>query len=133
MNTTKWRNIIIQGWSGMLFLIIFMMLTDIIECGMKTDFTLLQSDPGINGLWFIVIVASVNVLVQISIKTFDGYYFRWGIFVLTIIYTLIFVAHQCIHLANGEGFDMHFVFDVIHHTLGIWATIAAFQWVKVKS
>jgi len=127
----KLKNILVQGWVGMLFLLFLMILTDLVEFGMRSDFTSLNSDPGIAGLWFIVIFSSVNVLMQISIQTFDSKGSRWVFLFITVIYTFIMIAHQLNHLVTGEGFDMHFVLDVTHHILGIGASIAAYKYVKL--
>jgi hypothetical protein len=124
------RNIISKGWSGMLFLLFFMMLSDLVNCGMNNDFSLLTKDPGISGLWFIAIMTMVNVCVQIAIQTFDNRIFRWVVFGLTVVYTLLFVAHQAIHIAAGEGIDIHFFLDLTHHILGVWAAVFAYKWAK---
>jgi len=127
------RNIIVQGWMGMLSLLLLMMLTDLTELGMKGDFSPLRRDPGIGGLWFIVVMVSVNVLVQISVRTFEGSVFRRLVFGATALYTLIFVGHQVTHLLAGEGFDVHTVLDVVHHTLGVWAAFAAYRWMTAPA
>jgi hypothetical protein len=129
----KVRSIIIKGWSGMLFLLLLMMITDLVECGMKNDFTLLLRDPGISGLNFIVIMTVTNVLVQIALLTFENKKFKWFVFVLTLLYTLVFIGHQANHLIAGEGIDIHFFLDLTHHLLGIWATIFAFRWTQIKT
>jgi hypothetical protein len=128
MGSPKLQGIISQGWVGRLFLLLLMMLTEITEFGMKGDLSPLRSDPGKGGLWFIVIAASANALIQVSVKTFDSAPFRWFIFALSFLYTLIFVGHQTTHLMLGEGFDIHFVLDLVHHILGIWSTVAAYKW-----
>lgn len=122
------RNIITKGWSGMLFLLLLMMITDIVECGMKNDFHFLIKDPGIIGLWIIVTVAIINVIIQIAVQTFEGKKFRWFVFILTLLYTLFFVGHQIKHLSMGEGMDVHFFLDIAHHLLGGWSTIFAYKW-----
>jgi hypothetical protein len=85
-----------------------------------------------SGLWFIVVMVSVNVLVQIAVRTFEGEVFRRLIFGATVIYTLVFIGHQVNHFIKGEGFDIHTVLDVVHHTLGVWASIAAYRWVTAR-
>ena len=67
------RNIIAKGWSGMLFLLFLMMITDIIECGIKNDFRFLIKDPGTKGLCFIAIMTIINVSIQISVQTFESF------------------------------------------------------------
>jgi hypothetical protein len=125
----KLRSIVVQGWMGMLSLLLLMMLTDLTEFGMKGDFSPLLRDPGRAGLWFIVVMVSGNVLVQMAVRTFEGGVFRRLIFGATVLYALIFVGHQVTHLAQGEGFDIHTVLDIVHHTLGVWASVAAYRWV----
>jgi len=128
----KLRSIVAQGWMGMLALLLLMMLTDLTEFGMKGDFSPLLRDPGMRGLWFIVVMASVNVLVQMAVRTFEGAGFRRLTLGATVLYTLMFVGHQVTHLAKGEGFDLHTVLDVVHHALGIWASVAAYRWLTAR-
>jgi hypothetical protein len=128
----KLRDIIVQGWMGMLSLLLLMMLTDLTEAGMKGDFSSLLKDPGMKGLWFIVVMVSANVLVQISVRAFEGKSFRWAVFGLTAFYTLVFIGHQATHLMAGEGFDIHFILDIVHHVLGFWASMAAYRWAKAS-
>ncbi len=105
-----------------------MILTDLIEFGMRGDFSPLIKDPGIGGLWFIAAVTSVSVIVQMLLRTQDARSCRWAFFVVTVAYTSVFIAHQVIHIISGEGFDIHFLLDVTHHSLGVWASIAAYRW-----
>ena len=133
VNNIKIRSVITKGWSGMLFVLLLMMITDLIECGMKNDFSLLLKDPGISGLYLIVIMAITNVIVQISVFTFENKIFKWTVFVLSMLYTLLFVAHQVDHLMAGEGIDMHFFLDITHHLLGIWTTIYAYKWARLRN
>lgn len=127
------RNIIAKGWSGMLFLLFLMMITDIVECGIKNDFSFLTKDPGSKGLWFIVIMTIINVSIQILVQTFESKKFRWFVFSLTLLYTLFFIGHQVVHLVMGEGIDIHFFLDITHHLLGIWAVIFAYKWAKYSN
>jgi len=50
----KYQGLIVQGWIGMLFLLITMFITDLVEFAMRDDYdemsTLLSADPGIAGL-----------------------------------------------------------------------------------
>ncbi len=126
------QNIIAQGWVGMLFMLILMMLADLVELGMKGDFSPLAQDPGIAGLWFIVIVSSINVMMQISVRAYEDKLCRWSIFGVTALYTFVFIVHQATHLVAGEGFDLHFILDVTHHTIGIVTSIAAYRWAKLS-
>jgi len=123
-------SVISKSFSGMLFLLFFMMLTDIVECGMKDDFTLLQQDPGIKGLYFILTMTIINVMLQITVFTTRKALFRKAVFIISILYTLFFVAHQVIHLASGEGIDIHFFLDITHHILGIIAIVFSYKWIK---
>ena len=99
------RNIIVQGWAGMLYLLLLMSLTDLNELGMKGDFSALNIDPGVGGIWFVVIMSCINVLVQISVRAFDGTPFRWLVFVASVIYTILFIIHQIDHLSARKKLD----------------------------
>lgn len=128
----KQRRIAIQGLGGMLFLLVMMFITDFAEYAMANDFSLLIGDPGINGLWVLAIMACINVLTGLFLLVFENRTSRWVFFGIIAAYTMFFVIHQLEHLINGAGIDIHFFFDVTHHTLGITASISAFRWAKLK-
>jgi hypothetical protein len=121
------KRIVIQGWTGMLFLLVLMMITDLIEFGMRGDFSALAKDPGMKGLWFIAVVACINVLGQIFVLIARSKRSRWAIFLFSSIYTLTFVGHQFVHVLGGEQFDIHSVLDISHHILGACASVAAYR------
>ena len=128
----QFENIISKSFAGMLFLLFLMMLTDITGCGMKSDFTLLQKDPGVKGLYIISAMAIINVLLQVTIFVIKKAFFRKIVFLVSVCYTLFFVAHQVIHLSSGEGIDIHFFLDLTHHILGIFAVYYSYKWAKQK-
>lgn len=126
------RNIIVQGYVGMLFLLIIMTVSDLTIAGLSQNFDILQNDPGIIGLWMTAVFLSINVLIQISIRTFNGKKFRQSIYIISIIYMLLFVAHQIFHFANGDGITINLMYDITHHILGIWVIIYARKWAKLE-
>ena len=126
------ENVISKSFSGMLFLLFLMMLTDITECGIKNDFTLLHKDPGVKGLYFISAMTIINVLLQVTVFTIRKILFRKVVFLISILYTLFFIIHQVIHLRSGEGIDIHFFLDLTHHILGILAIIYSYNWKNKK-
>lgn len=126
------RSNIVQGFVGMLFLLLMMTDADLVKAGLTQNFSLLQRDPGIIGLWLTSIAVSANVLIQIAIRTFDNKKFRWSIFGISIVYVLLFVLHQIFHFIAGDGIGIHFMFDITHHIIGIWVIINAFKWAKLE-
>jgi len=132
MNIDKIKNVIVQGYVGMLFLLIIMTVSDLTVAGLSKNFDLLQNDPGTIGLWMTAVILSINVLIQISVRTFDSKKFRQSIYVASIIYTLLFVAHQIFHFAAGEGVTIHLLYDITHHIIGVWVIIYARKWVKLS-
>jgi hypothetical protein len=40
--------------------------------------------------------------------------------------------HQVTHMIGGDGFDIHFVFDILHHICGICAALYSYKWLKAK-
>ena len=133
----KYQGMIVQGWIGMLFLLITMFITDLVEFAIRGGYeemsALLTADPGISGLWFLACLICLNVLAQMSIRALHKKTCRWLVFFVTLSYTLFFVAHQVVHLINGEGFDIHFIIDITHHIIGFWACWAAYKWVTLAS
>ena len=132
MKTKKLKSIIVQGYVGMLFLLIMMTVSDLTIAGLSQNFDLLQNDPGTAGLWMTAVILCINVLIQIAIRTFDGKKFRQGIYVVSIIYVLLFVAHQIFHFAAGDGVTIDLMYDITHHILGVWVIVYARKWAKLE-
>ena len=129
---SKYQGILLQGWIGMLFLLLTMFITDIVEQAIKGSFesfsTFLAEDPGIVGLWILACMICANVVMQMVIRVIRKKCWRWFAFYSTLIYTLFFLTHQINHIVSGEGFDIHFVIDITHNILGFWASWATYKW-----
>lgn len=132
MKEKKLQSIIAQGYVGMLFLLIMMTVSDLTVAGLSQNFSLLQNDPGTAGLWLTAVILCINVLIQIAVRTFDGKKFRQGIYVVSIVYVLLFVAHQIFHFAAGDGITIDLMYDITHHIIGFWVIIYARKWAKLK-
>ncbi|MBS3099195.1 hypothetical protein J4462_03205 [Candidatus Pacearchaeota archaeon] len=132
INKENIRSVIVQGYVGMLFLLIIMTLSDLTVAGLSKNLDLLQNDPGIIGLWMTAVLLSINVLIQIAIRTFDSKKFRQSIYVISIIYMLLFVAHQIFHFVAGDGVTIDLIYDTTHHIIGVWVIIYAHKWAKLK-
>ena len=132
MKEKNLKNIIVQGYVGMLFLLIMMTVSDLTVAGLSQNFNLLRNDPGAVGLWMTAVILCINVLIQIAIRTFDGKKFRQGIYVISIIYVLLFVAHQIFHFATGDGVTIDLMYDTTHHIIGVWVIIYARKWAKLE-
>ena len=116
----------------MLFLLIMMTVSDLTVAGLTQNFDLLQNDPGVAGLWMTAIILCINVLMQIAIRTFDGKTFKRGIYVVSIIYVLLFAAHQIFHFADGDGVTIDLLYDISHHIIGVWPIVYARKWAKMN-
>lgn len=130
----KYPGILLQGWVGMLFILITMLITDVLEYSMRGEYEELSSlpahDPGIVGLWFLSGMICFNVIAQMLIKTIHKKACVWRAFWISLAYTLFFVIHQIVHTIDGSGFDIHSILGMTHHILGFWATWAAYKWAK---
>lgn len=130
----KYQGILLQGWVGMLFVLITMLITDVLEYSIRGEYeelsSLLAKDPGMNGLWFLSGMICFNVIAQMLIKTIYKKSCVWRAFWITLAYTLFFIFHQMVHVVNGEGFGIHTILGITHHVLGMWATWAAYQWAR---
>ncbi len=128
----KYQNLVLQGWVGMLFLLLTMFITDIVQVSIQSDFeglsNFLAADPGIKGLWFLAFLICINVLTQMSIRAINKSKCIWSVACLTALYTLFFFGHQVEHLLSAQSIDVHFIINITHHILGVWATVCAYKW-----
>lgn len=133
----KYQSLVVQGWVGMLFLLLTMFITDLVELGMQGDYAatsvFLLKDPGVAGLWFLAGLICLNVIAQMGIRAVSEKRCRWWVFGVTVGYGCFFLAHQVMHLAAGEGLDIHFLLDTTHNVIAAWASWAAYQWASLKN
>ena len=127
------RSIISYGWAGMLALLLVMVVSDYSAYGILGNFSPLPIAPGTLGLFFLIILIGFNVLMQISVKTFDFMAFRWLVFGVTWIYAAFFLWHQFVHFSFGGGVDLHFFIDMSHHMISGSASLIALKWALVSS
>lgn len=126
-----------QGWSAMLLLLLAMFITDLVEFSMRGAYQALSAqlrdDPGAVGLWLLSVLICLNVIAQMAIRSVHHDRCRWRVFWFTAAYAVFFMGHQLVHLFAGEGLDIHFVLNVTHHLIGIWAAWAAYRWARAAT
>jgi len=125
---------IAQGWTSMFFMVLCGFLTDLIKSAVGNDFDKWKTDPGYMGLSMVSVVMAIYIFMPMLIRTINAHWFRWLVVVLTVFFSLFFVAHQVAHALSGtRPFDMIHVFDFGHHILGIWVTVLASRWARQES
>ena len=76
----KYQNLLAHGWSGMLFLLLTMFITDIVELTIQGNFQhasdLMARDPGARGLWFLACLICFNALVQMAVRSVNSTAYR---------------------------------------------------------
>lgn len=133
----KYQGLVVQGWVGMLVLLLTMFITDLVEFSMRGEYqdlsALLSKDPGITGLWILSALICLNVIAQMSIRSVHRRGCRWRVLWFTVGYAAFFMFHQAAHLLQGDGLDIHFMLDTTHHIVGLWAAWAAYKWARLAN
>ena len=124
------KRVISASWLGMGLLLMMMQITDLIEAGMNSDFSDFNSHLKMSGLWLISVMLMINIIVQVSIFMFNKKAFYWGVFAISIAYTVFMIYHQISHLVGGDRYDIHFNFDILHHALGFCAIYFSYKLIK---
>lgn len=131
---SKYQGLVVQGWMGMLVLLLTMFITDPVEYSLRGEYqalsTLLAKDPGVIGLWVLSALICFNVIAQMAIRAVHRRGCRWRVFWFTVGYSAFFMIHQAVHLFQGDGLDIHFMLDSTHHIVGLWAAWAAYKWAR---
>jgi hypothetical protein len=131
----RYQNILIQGLTAMLLLLLTMFITDILELAMGGDYSrtseIISKDPGMAGLWFLACLICINVLVQMVVRSINQKKYRWLVFAFTVCYGVFFLSHQIFHFFSGEGYGVHLVLDSTHNIVAAWTTWASYQWAVI--
>lgn len=125
------RELVAIGWIMMLMVIVLMFIIDLSKSAIYTDFSKWASDPGYGGLKALIVVLTIYLFMPMLIRTVNARWFRWTVVVLTIFFTLFFIAHQISHmLAGDKPMSIFHVLDFSHHVLGIWTASLAVIWAR---
>jgi hypothetical protein len=128
----KLRRLISSCLSGMIVLLIMMFISDYIRLGISGDFSSLQSDPGIPGLWILSVLVCLNLLTQVSLQAANRPAAKIPIIVFIGFYGLFFLGHQLAHYrCDGFRFDVHVLLDATHHVLSAIAVLNGVKWLKI--
>jgi hypothetical protein len=123
------QNILVQGWTGMMFVFLMMIVTDIYLYGTVGKLEEFAQDLGDYAP--LLQLFCFNVLMQISIRIFYARYFRWFVFMASTFYFMFFVWHQIFHILRGEPpISLHTYLDLSHHVIGGCTVIFAYKWAK---
>jgi hypothetical protein len=130
----NYRTVISTAWAGMLAVLLAMLMIDTLRYAMAGAYqeltAVLAHDPGAMGLQVLVAMLCLNTLVQVLVHIASSKPWRAALFVLTVLYTLFFLAHQIVHLAMGETLGLHTLLDVTHHLLGVLGCWGCWKWWK---
>ena len=119
----KLRDIVAYGWIGLLLAQLATFITTILASGIES-ITANVSPPAI---WAMTVFTCINLLMPMAIRTFEVRAFRWIVFGLTILYTVIFFLHLFIGQATPVV-----VLRLIMMIMGGGATVAAFKWARLN-
>lgn len=79
---SKYQGLVVQGWMGMLVLLLAMFIADLVEYSMRGEYqtlsTLLAKDPGMIGLWVLSALVCFNVIAQMAICAVHRRGCRWA-------------------------------------------------------
>jgi len=132
LNDTRYRLIIITGLLSMTLLETVMLVTDSVEAFLFNDSSF-SVHLGMRGLWIQSILIVLSIVAIISTASFDNKKVKTGVFVVSIIVAGFMLFHQVTHMIGGDGFDIHFVFDVLHHVIGVWTIMNAYKYKNLES
>ncbi|WP_297956611.1 hypothetical protein [uncultured Ruminococcus sp.] len=118
------------AWNAMALLAISMQTTDTLEAFLNDNVDFVHH-LGMKGIWIFAIMIMVNIIMQFVIAAFDSLKTRIVSLGVTAFYTVFMIIHQVTHLISGDRFDIHFCFDLLHHTFGIIAIIAIYKQIQI--
>ena len=129
-NLTKNKLVACVAWNAMALLAISMQTTDTLEAFLNENVDFVHH-LGMKGIWIFAVMIMVNIIMQFIIAAFDSLKTRCLALGVTGFYTVFMMVHQITHLIGGDRFDIHFCFDLLHHTFGIIAIIAIYKQIQM--
>ena len=119
----KLRDIVAYGWIGLLLAQLATFITSILASGIES----ITANVNPPAIWAMTVFTCINLLMPMAIRTFEAGAFRWVVFGLTVLYTVIFFLHLFIGQATPVV-----ALRLIMMIMGGWATVAAFKWARLN-
>jgi len=117
-----------------MFIVFLAMSTlELTKSAVAGDFSNFIKDPGTEGLKFLIVIMVIYILMPMLVRSIAAHWFRWAVVGITVLFTLLWIAHQVHHLVEGDKlFDILQAIDFFHHVLGAWVTVAAVKWARQR-
>jgi len=132
LKETKLRITIIVGLISMAVIQMMMNITDTVEAFLYSDPSFAEH-LGMRGLWVTSMLIVVNIVALLLTSSAKK---KWARFVVIFIIAFIsgfILFHQVLHIIEGDTFDIHLIFELLHHACGVWAIINAIKWLRMET
>lgn len=119
----KLRNIVTYGWIVLLLAHLAIFNISILTVGLET----ITANVNPPAIWAMTVFISINLLMPLAIQTIEAGVFRWVVFGLTVLYTVIFFLH-----IFADTTAPIITLRIIMIIGSGWAAVAAFKWARLN-
>ncbi len=131
MKNEKMRNIIVQGWRAMLLILMTMTSVFILQGTMEGKLQAWAQKGGVAELWGSIIFFGFAAVMPFLVGMWEAKAFRWIVFAITLLWTLLFVVFLILSLSEALG-PYYPVLYIVHDIVAIWTTVIAYKWARLK-
>lgn len=123
-----------QGWILMFLIFVCITIVEFLNATVSGNLSIYTSDEGAAALRVMVMLMLLHAFVPMLVLTFDVRWFRWSIAVLTLLFGLLMIGHEVMHIfvAKNRDFGVFDLLDFSHHVLAIWVAILAVRWARAQ-
>lgn len=122
--------LVAQGWILMFLIFVCITITEFLNATISGNLSIYTSEEGTTALRVMVMLMLLHAFVPMLVLTLNARWFRWAIAVLTLLFGLLMIGHEVMHVfvAKNRAFGVFDLLDFAHHGLAIWVAILAVRW-----
>ncbi len=116
----------------MFLIFVCITISEFLNATVSGNLSIYTSEEGAAALKVMVMLMLLHAFVPMLVLTLDARWFRWSIAILTLLFGLLMIGHEIMHVlvAKNREFGVFDLLDFAHHGLAIWVAILAVRWVR---
>jgi hypothetical protein len=127
------RNIAAQGWIAMAIIFLASLLMDLARFTTAGTPEKWVEGLGMTSVYITYVMFSIYILMPFLITNISARWFRFFVAGMSMFATLFIATHELSHfLAGNKPFGFSHALDITNHIVGIWVSVVAVKWYRLR-
>jgi len=116
----------------MFLIFVCITIAEFLTATINNNLGIYTGEEGAIALRVMVVLMLLHAFVPMFVVTFQARWFRWAIVVLTLLFGVLMMGHEVMHLfiKKNREFGVFDLLDFAHHGLALWVSIIGIRWAR---